>query len=375
MPTRFLIAAGLLIVLWQLSHIAVSFPVASYQYGMVGDQVEKITRTFVRYTEIAKRAVRMTPEYESVVFVGDVLLARNVEVLMRRETPDYPFAGLSLHSLGARPAIVGNFESSMAEPHVMTPALQMRFSVDEALLGGLVSARFTHLSLANNHSFDYGEEAYARAETKLTDAGFDTFGHGEEVNNDSVTYIKTKRGLIALIGIHASAREPDYQTVRKLFSEASEKSFMQVVYIHWGAEYKLVHNLTQERIAKELIAAGADLIVGHHPHVVQDVDLIDDVVVFYSLGNYVFDQYFSHDVKEGMVVTLDVNEDPVLNLLPVTSEYSLSQPSMMKPYEHQSFLEALAKRSDPKLTQAILEGVIPLQAVVATSTEMAIMMR
>lgn len=375
MTRNIVIALGLSFVLVQLSLLSFTIPITSYSYGTIGERIEKVSQVISRYTEIAARAMKLNTEHRSIVFVGDILLARNVEKIMAEKGESFPFLGLPLRSLGAEPAIVGNFESSMVNPHITTPALQMRFSVDKEYLGGLTSAGFTHLSLANNHSFDYGEDAYDNARTSLTERGFEVFGHGREVNESSISYIETTDGTIALIGIHASASEPDYAELKTVLEEAAERSYLQIAYIHWGNEYILVHSKTQERIAENLIDLGVDLIVGHHPHVVQDIDLIDGVVVFYSLGNYVFDQYFSEDVKEGLVVALDISDEPMLNLFPVTSEFSLSQPKMMDPTSHQEFLISLAERSDERLREAIIAGVVPLGGAVATSTEMAIMMR
>ena len=370
-----LIAFGLIFTLGQLSPVVVDWPIPYIAYGNISERFQELSVSFFQYTQLAKRAVALTPEYNSIIFVGDILLARNVEFLMKKNSEEYPFAGLSLKTLGSRPAVVGNFESSMLKSHVATPAYHMKFSVDGALLDGLGSAGFTHLSLANNHSLDFGQDAYSYAIEALTENDFETFGHATDLNEQSLSYIKTNRGAVALIGIHASTREPDYDKFKLLMEEASEKSYLQIVYIHWGAEYILIHNKVQSHIAQKLIDNGVDLIIGHHPHVVQDVALIDDVVVFYSLGNYIFDQYFSKDVQQGLVVALDVDEVPTLNLFPVSSETTLSQPKLMEPQQHSDFLQELAKRSDPALKEAILQGKIPLPRMVATSTEIAIMVQ
>jgi poly-gamma-glutamate synthesis protein (capsule biosynthesis protein) len=303
------------------------------------------------------------------------MLARNVEVMMNREGIEYPFSALDLRTFTENPAIVGNFESSMADPHSTTPAFNMRFSVDKAFLPALKNAGFTHLSLANNHSLDYGESGYLQAKDKLADLGLGVFGHGKALSNDSISYVETKRGKIALIGINASEQVPSYEDLEIIFTIAKKESYLQIVYIHWGIEYDENHHPTQEVLAKKIIEAGADLIVGHHPHVVQDIDIIDNVIVFYSLGNYIFDQYFSKNVQEGLVVLLSLEENPQLQLIPVTSHYALSKPSLMVPAEHQLFLQLLASRSHQDLRESILKGVIPLEHSVATSTEIAIMVQ
>lgn len=314
-------------------------------------------------------------KFSAITFTGDVMLARNVEVLMKREGESYPFAGLSLPSMFPGSAVVGNFESSMSTPHAMTPPLQMRFSTDASLIPALLKAGFTHFSLANNHSFDYGEMGYDETVQNLERSGLAAFGHGRSVGKDTITYLESDEGPIALVGINATAEIPQEQELVSLLAHASQNSVHQIIYIHWGTEYELTHSRAQELLARELVVAGADLIIGHHPHVVQDIAIIDGVVVFYSLGNYIFDQYFSDEVKQGLVVSLLLGNDPQLILTPVSSHEILSQPSHMQQEEQVNFLSSLAERSDTSLKSDIQRGVIPVFRQVATSTKMAMIVR
>lgn len=372
---RIALAVGLLIIFVQLSAIDFSFKIAESAYGSFSERVKERVIYFSSVLQKTRYSSASVSQHESIVFTGDVMLGRNVETFMQGEGSDYPYRGLDLVSLAEKPAIVGNFEASMAVPHVQTPAYHMKFSVADEHLSALRDAGFTHLSLANNHSFDYGVEGYENATTQLLTRGFVTFGHGIELTGNSISYLETPQGTIALIAINASASIPTQRDIHSVLNEASEKSDLQIAYIHWGIEYDLVHSKTQKLLAKELVEAGADLIVGHHPHVVQDVDVIDGVIVFYSLGNYIFDQYFSEDVKEGLVLTLDFEERAGVHLIPIESKESLSQPTFMSPEAHGAFLRALAERSHPSLKNVIETGYIPLGDMVATSSKMAIMVR
>ena len=94
-----------------------------------------------------------------------------------------------------------------------------------------------------------------------------------------------------------------------------------MVYPHWGVEYSSVHNYIQENLAHGWIDAGADLVVGAHPHVVQDIEIYKDVPIFYSLGNFVFDQMFSKETQEGLAVKLIITEEQIsAELMPFASE-------------------------------------------------------
>jgi len=369
------LSAALMILFLQLTSLEVNFPVRSSSYGAIGERVKETYTLMAAKIQATQYTAARTMNHDSIVFVGDVMLARNVEVLMEREGISYPFAGVRLDSLAPNAAVVGNFEASMALPHVQTPALQMHFSVAEKNLKSLESAGFTHLSLGNNHSLDYGVEGYENALSLLQRHDLSVFGHNQTLGEHSISYLETPRGSVALIGINAMQQIPSKRDLVSVMNRASMRSELQIVYIHWGNEYELVHSKAQELLATELVASGADLIVGHHPHVVQDVDVINGVVIFYSLGNYIFDQYFNRDVMEGLVLALDLTEDPVVSLLPVSSSNPLSQPNLMDPQRHQAFLMELADRSHPDIREPIKAGYVPLSGSVATSSKMAIMMR
>lgn len=372
---RFAFILGLVILAIQLVSIEVHIPIAGFEYGTFGERVKERVIYFSSVIQNTSYSAAQRIEHESLVFVGDVMLARNVEFLMVREGADYPYRGLRLETLAQNPAIVGNFEASMATPHRETQAYEMKFSVRADMLSALRDAGFSHVSFANNHSLDYGIEGYKSATTQLIQNGITTFGHGSVIDQRSITYIDTPQGEVALIGINASAHIPTKQDIKSVLESASEESDLQIIYIHWGIEYESVHSKAQKLLAHELIEAGADLIVGHHPHVVQDVDIIDGVVVFYSLGNYIFDQYFSEDVKEGLVLSLDMVDEAGVYLVPVASKNPLSQPTMMTPENHAVFLKNLAKRSHKSLQSHIEKGYIPLGGTVATSSKMAMMVR
>lgn len=313
---------------------------------------------------------------DALIFTGDVLLARNVEFLMNQKGSDYPFKSFALPSLAANASVIGNFESAMPQIHRVTQAMQMNFSVNPLFLPALKDAGFTHLSLANNHSFDYGFEGYQNAVRALEENHMVAFGNGETIEADSLTYIDTKGGRVALVAVNASQRLPDKTTLRNALAVAGHKSDIQIVYVHWGNEYEKEHSYVQEELAHFMVESGADLIIGHHPHVVQDVAVINGVVVFYSLGNYIFDQYFSSDVQEGLVLSLEMSEpEPRIRLIPVSSHAVLSQPATMAPEHHRAFLQTLADASDPSLSADIKRGLIPLASVVATSQKMTMMVR
>jgi hypothetical protein len=360
-----------------LTNFGVNF-IPSYNHGVLA--TAPITNPFLppRVQQLPASPAQVVHNdifSNDLVFVGDVMLARNVERLMEMRGDYYPFSGFDLTSLAYNPYVIGNFEAAIPKIHIPTKPFTFSFSVTATNTRVASVAGFTHFSLANNHSFDHGAEEYKNTLTELKESGFATFGHPYEINDDNVSYLKTTEGIrIALIGVNATEQSWKISELEELIVKTTKHSDFQIVYIHWGVEYDIIHSKAQEVLATRMIKAGADLIVGHHPHVVQDVGYIDGVPVFYSLGNYIFDQYFSPDVMSGLVLRLDTASTPmVIDLIPVTQNNSISRPTIMSPTEHKRFLDTLSRRSDPVLSNYIQTGQIPLNNTLATSTEIAIM--
>lgn len=309
--------------------------------------------------------------FQALTFVGDVLLARNVEVLMDRHGPNYPFQGLSLGGLQDKSAVVGNLETSIPEKHIPTAAYSLDFSMHESSIELLADNSYTHVSVANNHSDDFGVRGLANTVSLLSDSSLQVFGEVRAFDYDSISVVPTSFGQIALIGLDDTIKRLTAAEMQSVMSRAERISDFQIAYIHWGVEYVDDASSRQEYIAEYLIQKGADFIVGHHPHVVQNVDVIDGVPVFYSLGNYIFDQYFSAEVQTGLVVTLSLKPEPAIRLTPVQSMTQLSQPQPITGDAKASFLYELSEKSHPEIASSIRRGVIPMEKVFATSPKIA----
>lgn len=306
---------------------------------------------------------------EGIMFVGDIMLGRHVERLNKQFGTGYSF--LNTTFLSDRPQhLVGNFEAAIPLTHIPTPNFQFRFSVHPNILPSLKMAGFSHVSLANNHTYDFGGKGFDNTKLELGEQNISSFGHPVDLSTSSVVFLPVKDITIAIVAIHTLFQTPASEKISAVLSYASSISDYQIAYLHWGDEYQLVHNRAQKELAQELITAGVDLIIGHHPHVVQDIQKIDDKVVIYSLGNFIFDQYFSADVQQGLAVYVyPENGRLYAALIPHTSINTRAQPRQMNPVETVIFLESLAARSLNSLTSEILAQKLLL----ATSSKMAIM--
>jgi len=295
----------------------------------------------------------------SMRFSGDIMLARYVETLISRSSP-----WVFIEPLRTLPPVdftIINFESAMTLPHVTSPPFTFQFATAPQILEVLQYLDVTHASLANNHSFDYGLAGYEQTKVNLKERQIDAFGHPTvHATGTAITYIATDDGClrIALVGLHTLFNNPTVDELQTIMSYAKQKSDLQFVYVHWGNEYELTSSQLQKNLAETLVSLGADMIVGHHPHVVQEIDIIESIPVFYSLGNYIFDQYFSPDVMNGLLIDVEVAKAGIesVRLLPTTNRDSDRRTRMMDTEEQVIFLRELADRSPHGLRQSIRAG-------------------
>lgn len=296
-------------------------------------------------------------ERVKIQFVGDIMFARNVENLMNQFGNKYPLSHLPEKS--DQTYLVGNFESAISKIHVPTPMQGFSFSTKPEYVIALKEYGFTHLGLANNHSYDFGKDDFVHTIEVLTDAKLSPFGDQLNQASSTIAYLQRANDVVAVVGIYAVDRAPSDIVLQSLIKEASKYSAIQIVFVHFGTEYKTTHSLFQENLAHDIIDAGAEAVIGHHPHVVEDIELYKNRPIFYSLGNFIFDQYFSEDVQKGLMLEMeDSDTHRIFKLIPVTSIGSKSSPRIMNESEKTIFLSEIAKNSDAELGIMIQQGFI-----------------
>ncbi len=165
----------------------------------------------------------------------------------------------------------------------------------------LVGAGFDLLSLANNHRLDCGTKGLLETQQTLIEAGLGFIGPGTEPVYRTVNGIR-----LAFLAFDATA-DFDLDAAAQAVRSRREAGAVVVVSIHWGTEYQSGASSEQKQIAARLADAGASLIWGHHPHVLQPAVWIDKTLVLYSLGNALFDQYGLDSTRRSalVLVTLD----------------------------------------------------------------------
>jgi poly-gamma-glutamate synthesis protein (capsule biosynthesis protein) len=298
---------------------------------------------------------RFTPG--TILFGGDIMLGRAVERLTDERGDAYPFSGIG-SLVGHADAAVANFEAAVPQNHVPTQNGSLRLSAPERAFSALAEQGFDVLSFANNHTYDFGGGALAHARAACLAAGLTCIGDPNAINGFSTAVVTAGTTRVGLLAIHATVRAPDAAALRRSIADLRAASDLVVVFIHWGTEYETTHTAPQEKLAHELIDDGADAVIGHHPHVVEDIEVYEGKPIFYSLGNLIFDQYLGDETETGLMVQMKIGESAIVyTLVPVSSKATPSQPHLLYVEARNAYVAALFARSggvDPYVEGASL---------------------
>jgi poly-gamma-glutamate synthesis protein (capsule biosynthesis protein) len=179
----------------------------------------------------------------------------------------------------------------------------------------------------------------------LSGLGFNFSGDADAaVSPESSASVELQGRKVALIGLSMVYHDFDLDRAKKLVREAKDGSDLVKVNIHWGTEYQHQFSRHQQTVGRALIDSGADIIIGHHPHVVQGLEIYQGKPIFYSLGNFIFDQYFSPDTQQGLAVGLGLKDGKIsMALFPLQAKRAALYP--MEEKDKSGFLRYFEKWS------------------------------
>jgi len=273
----------------------------------------------------------------TLMLVGDIMLDRGVEYMVEKyDDGDFKFPFLKIaDELKKADILFGNLEGPISDKGTKVGSIYS-FRNDPKAIEGLSYAGFDVISLANNHAFDYGREALEDTFLRLKTAGIDYVGAGfneGEAYGGSTPVIKeiegTKIGFLAYTNLGpetwkaternsgiAWINENDFEKIKKDIENAKSQADILIVSLHSGEEY--LSELTQFQIefSKAAIDSGANIIIGHHPHDIQRNEKYKDCWIFYSLGNFVFDQAFSEKTMQGQIVEVLIENGKIKEVIP-----------------------------------------------------------
>jgi|GEM_PF-392092 len=270
----------------------------------------------------------------TVLFVGDMMFDRKVEVLLREKGFNYPFEKIS-DLLKNNDFVFGNLEGPISKNPTKFSLSALTFAFDAQIIAPLAQSNFKVLSLANNHTLNMYQKGLDETKQLLNAARIDWVG--EPLACSERTVIKGNLVFLAFNKTFTDCTDDIILQIVKATKDSNPEKFL-IVSMHWGAEYQTKSSQVQKDLAHKIIDSGADLIVGGHPHVVEEAENYKGKMIFYSLGNFVFDQYFSQDVQEGLAVRLEIYGSKILyRVLPI--EINLSQPQLMEQNKAEQFLK------------------------------------
>ena len=260
------------------------------------------------------------PTQSRILFVGDMMFDRTVRQYMEKHGAAYVLSCIS-DTLKEYDAVIGNLEGPITnEPSVSLGAPvgdpnNTRFTMPYSTAALLAQNNVRAVSLANNHVRDFGDAGIQSTIRALRDADIQFVGDPNDTTNTS-TVIDVDGTVFVLVGFNEFFNSYD-ETIEHIERYAAHMPV--IVFAHWGDEYHAV-NALQRKLATAFVSSGADLVVGAHPHVVQTSEYIEGVPVYYSLGNFIFDQYWDTHVTQGLMLAVTLNQDGYMTVqeLPIT---------------------------------------------------------
>lgn len=296
----------------------------------------------------------------SVVAVGDIMLGNHTEEFIRKFGPEYPFAGTD-SILRSGDITLGNLEAAFAENG--TPFdKRFTFKVPPEFAASLPEAGFNVLNLANNHILDYGEEALHRTIEVLDSLSLSYCGAGNDKKSACEPTILEKNGFkIAVFGYSMTFPSEFWATdssggtcfpyesmLKRTIPHYDSTCDIVIANFHWGRELKNQPRDYQQKMARRVIDLGADLVIGHHPHVLQGMEIYKNRLIAYSLGNFCFSSY-SRRATESVIlkVALDKNGLVFARVIPINvNNYEIKfQPQVFDQQKSREVIQRLNEYS------------------------------
>ncbi len=265
----------------------------------------------------------------SIAAVGDIMAHMpQINSAYRKEKNIYDFRD---HFSEVKPIfhasdlVIGNLETTLAGKDRGYSGYPM-FNAPDELADALAWAGFDVLSTANNHSLDRGEKGLLRTLEVLVERGITPVGTHSSLEARNSPVIVERNGItIGLLaytygtngipipnGKSYLVNLIDHQQMEEDITNLRPLVDLVVICMHWGNEYQRQPHASQRSLANMLVAWGADIILGSHPHVIQPAEFINDSFVIYSLGNFISNQRDRYR-DSGVILTLEITKDPVDN--------------------------------------------------------------
>lgn len=281
------------------------------------------------------------PKSVSMIFGGDIMLDRGVEASVKKNLGgDFNKLFENLEILKDADIAFANLEGTASDKGKNVGSIYS-FHMDPSVVPVLKSAGIDIVSVANNHVGDWGQNSYIDTLKRLTENGILYAGGGMNSKEAETPTIIEKNGIkIGFLGF--SDKGPNWMQAKEdsaglmiasnprfdeIIKNASKQVDFLIVSFHFGEEYKPLHNERQQYLAHQAVDDGAKLVIGHHPHVVEDTEVYKNSYIAYSLGNFIFDQSWSKPTMQGMLLEVKLIKDGSMN----TKKYTVQLNKFFQP--------------------------------------------
>lgn len=298
--------------------------------SQINNSVNSSTDNSINNSSNNVTALPQKVEEVSVIAVGDIMLSRDVAKKLRKNGNDYCFLKVK-DFLNSADLVFANLETPIT-PGREIQTSEMVFRSDPGIEKEMKDAGISIVSLANNHTPNFGTDGLFDTFKYLDEVGIKYVGAGEnrqrayspvylEKNGLKFAFLAYTDGGLVPESYLAQENHPgiafiDEEKMRNAIKEAREKSDFVIISMHAGNEYVLEPSELQKQFAHAAVDAGADLVIGHHPHVVQSLEQYKDKYIFYSLGNFIFDQMWSTQTRRGVAIKFTFTNDSLSGFEP-----------------------------------------------------------
>ena len=259
----------------------------------------------------------LQPAPVEILFAGDMMFDRSIRTYMREYGDDHVFSCID-ETLNSADLVVANLEGpitdnpSVSEYTEPGSEYNFTFTFDPKVAPLLKAHNIGLVNLGNNHIMNFSLEGLNETKQYLEAVGVQYFGDPDALEDQKVARLELKGIPLSFVNLSDWNSDKTDHTVAQVLKEV-EQGRVTIVYAHWGEEYE--EPLPRVRVlAHEFIQAGASLVVGSHPHIVQEKEEYMGKYIYYSLGNFIFDQYFSSSVRTGLLLRVRVEESGITKI-------------------------------------------------------------
>lgn len=302
--------------------------------GVIQDENEVVTLAPTESPTVSPTPTKEPFKEIVLLFAGDIYMSDYVVKQYDKSGIDGILSKELQEEFKTADVAMVNQEFTFSERGTKARNKQYTFRVNPRYVSAFLDMGIDIVTLANNHSMDFGEEALQDSFTTLDNAGILYSGAGNnlseardikyiEIQDKTFAYLSASR-VIPETDWNASSNKPgmlttyDSANLVEDIKTARENSDFVVVYVHWGIERAVKPEEYQRNLAKAYIDAGADMVVGSHPHVLQGIEYYNGKPIIYSLGNFIF----YNSIPQTAVLKVIVNEqnEATIKLLPAKAE-------------------------------------------------------